>query len=368
MLDTYGMHRPLNGIGLIAIPGLPWVQRVANPSRPGTFKRWLNGRLRRETRPAIAAGNASTQVGLIFNSEHRDRSPHLWSARQAFVIAPNPQLDVVDPVTNPSIERTIAVAYGVACHILFVGGVGAMMIEMAFGMSRSWGRLPAPWSAIANGALLLQFVLSHSLLLSRRGRKLLNRLAPFGLGGRLSTTTYATIASVQVGLLFLLWTPSGIVWWQAAGWALALGGTLYAAAWLLLLKSICDAGFPLQVGLLGWWAVARGRKPVYPPMPAQGLFRLCRQPIYVSFALTLWTVPCWTPDQLAVAVTLTLYCLVGPLFKEARFARSFGAEFAAYRARVPYVLPWPRRVVRLPPPVFEPQPSTASVGLPKRSP
>ena len=265
----------------------------------------------------------------------------------------------------PSRTVSCAIAYGLLCHGL---GVGAMIVEMAFGMSRSLGTLPAPWGALADGALLLQFPLAHSSLLSRRGRRLLGRLAPLGLGGPLATTTYAAIASVQVGLLFLLWTPSGIVWWQAAGWALALGGTLYAAAWLLLLKSICDAGFPLQVGLLGWWAVARGRKPVYPPMPAQGLFRLCRQPIYVSFALTLWTVPCWTPDQLAVAVTLTLYCLVGPLFKEARFARSFGAEFAAYRARVPYVLPWPRRVARIPPPVFEPQPSTASVGLPKRSP
>ena len=77
-------------------------------------------------------------------------------------------------------------------------------------------------------------------------------------------------------------------------------------------------------------------------MPHRGLFRLCRQPIYVSFALTLWTVPSWTPDQLAVAVALTLYCVLGPLFKEARFRRSFGTEFARYRANVPYWLPGPR--------------------------
>ena len=179
--------------------------------------------------------------------------------------------------------------YGMCCHALFIFGVGAMMVEMAFGMSRCWGTLPPPLRDITNGALLLQFPAVHSLLLSRPGRRFLGRLAPFDLGAQLSTTTYAAIASIQVGLLFLLWTPSGSVWWRAAGPSLVATGLLYAAAWLLLLKSIVDAGFPLQVGLLGWWAVARGRKPVYPPMPRRGLFRLCRQPIYVAFALTLWT-------------------------------------------------------------------------------
>ncbi len=241
------------------------------------------------------------------------------------------------------LERVVAISYGMACHILFVLGVGTMMYEMAFGMSQCWGMLPSPWGAIGDGALLLQFPILHSLLLSRGGRKLLGRLAPFGLGARLSTTTYATLASIQVGLLFVLWTPSGVVWWRADGPWLAATLALYAAAWLLLLKSIVDAGFPVQVGLLGWWAVVRGRKPVYPPMPRGGLFRLCRQPIYVSFALTLWTVPSWTPDQLAVAIVLTLYCVLGPLFKEARFQRLFGAEFAHYRRGVPYWLPWPRR-------------------------
>jgi hypothetical protein len=79
-------------------------------------------------------------------------------------------------------------------------------------------------------------------------------------------------------------------------------------------------------------------------MPTTGLFRLCRQPIYVAFALTLWTAPTITPDQLVISLVLTAYCLVGPLFKEARFARQFGEPFARYQQNVPYWLPWrPRR-------------------------
>lgn len=240
-------------------------------------------------------------------------------------------------------DLAVALLFGCACHALFALGVGAMMAAMFFGMSRCPGRLPAPWGALADAALLLQFPVLHSLLLARRGRRWMAGLAPWGLGPRLSTTTYVIIASAQTGLLFALWTPSGAVWWRAEGAALAVLCALYAASWLLLLKSIVDAGLPLQTGLLGWWAVARGRAPVYPPMPRRGLFRLCRQPIYLSFALTLWTVPTWTPDQLCVALALTAYCALGPLLKEARFGRTFGAEFAAYRSGVPYFLPrpWP---------------------------
>ncbi|GJE38143.1 methyltransferase family protein [Methylobacterium persicinum] len=241
-------------------------------------------------------------------------------------------------------ERRIAVALGVLCHILFVLGVGTMMVAMFYGMSRSLGRLGSPWAGIANGLLLLQFPILHSLLLSRSGRRFMSNFAPGGLGAKLSTTIYATVASLQVGLLFALWTPSGVVWWQAEGPARVVLCLCYAASWLLLLKSIIDAGLPVQIGLLGWWAVARGRKPVYPPMPRQGLFRFCRQPIYLAFALTLWTVPTITPDQLCVALVLTAYCVLGPLFKEARFHRIFGAEFAGYQRSVPYFLPrLPRR-------------------------
>lgn len=239
-----------------------------------------------------------------------------------------------------------AIAYGVACHAAFAVGVGTMIAAMYFGMSRSLGRVPAPWDMLANAVLLAQFPLLHSVLLSSVGRPILTALAPARIGARMATTTYVIIASVQVFVLFAFWTPSGTIWWRAEGASLWLIGGVYAAAWLLLLKAILDAGLALQTGFLGWWAVLRDRTPVFPPMPTRGLFRIVRQPIYVAFALTLWSVPTWTPDQLAVAIVLTAYCLVGPLFKEERFGRRFGREFHSYASRVPYWLPWPRPAIR----------------------
>ena len=210
---------------------------------------------------------------------------------------------------------------------------------MFFGMSRSVGQVPSPWSFIANAGLLVQFPVAHSLLLSRAGGQFLSKLSPRFAGFRMSTTVYVIVASLQVFLLFAFWTPSGTIWWRAEGptlWGLTC---LYAGSWLLLLKAIWDAGLALQTGFLGWWAILWDRVPMFPPMPISGLFRFVRQPIYGAFTLTLWTVPTWTPDQLAVAGVLTTYCLIGPLLKEERFRQRFGAAFSTYARQVPYWLP-----------------------------
>jgi ubiquinone biosynthesis O-methyltransferase len=243
-------------------------------------------------------------------------------------------------------RRFIALAYGALCHGLFVTGVSMMIFQMYFGMSRSFGASEAPWNWLANAVLLLQFPIAHSFLLSASGRRLLARLAPRDFGTELLATTYVIIASAQVLILFSCWTPSGAILWQPQGalfWTLT---SLYAASWLLLGKAILDAGITLQTGSLGWWAVFWNVKPKYPGMPTRGLFRLCRQPIYLAFTCTVWTVPIWTPDQLFIACGLTAYCLIGPLFKEARFARLFGQKFSDYQEIRPYWLPTVRPLLR----------------------
>ncbi|MEM6890670.1 MAG: isoprenylcysteine carboxylmethyltransferase family protein [Pseudomonadota bacterium] len=241
----------------------------------------------------------------------------------------------------PGLRRiSIAFAYGLMCHVVFVLAVGAMILAMFFGMSESLGRVPEPWTYLANGFLVLQFPLMHSLLLSERGSKMLNWFAPADYARTLSTTTYAMIASFQLLALFALWTPSGVVWWRAEGAIFNVIFALYAVSWLLLIKASYDAGAEVQSGALGWMSLAQDKKPVFPGMPTTGLFRIIRQPIYVSFALTLWTVPVWTPDQLALAVALTAYCLLAPKLKEIRFEKRYGARFRAYQSQVPYAVPY----------------------------
>ncbi len=241
----------------------------------------------------------------------------------------------------PSGGARIAVAlfYGAVCHALFALAVLSMIAAMFFGMSMSLGRMPEPYAILANAALILQFPVVHSLLLTRRGGGLLARLAPKQHGKTLSTTTYAIVASVQLFALFALWTPSGTIWWEATGGAFVVMCCLYGLSWLLLIWASVDAGAEVQSGALGWMSLMQNIRPVFPDMPTRGLFRVIRQPIYAAFALTTWTVPVWTPDQLFLAIGLTTYCVLAPLLKERRFEKRYGQRFSRYREKVPYMIP-----------------------------
>ena len=62
----------------------------------------------------------------------------------------------------------VAVMYGLVCHVIFSVSVLSMILAMFWGMSQSFGKVPYPWSHIANLILLLQFPLAHSFLLSSK--------------------------------------------------------------------------------------------------------------------------------------------------------------------------------------------------------
>lgn len=236
-------------------------------------------------------------------------------------------------------RKAMALTAGILCHGSFLLAVTWMGASLFAGMRFGLGRLTGARAWAANALLIAQFPLLHSSLLTRAGMRALARLGPRRLGRVLSPTTFATIASWQVLATFALWSPTGDVWWRPTGESLVLGSLAFALAWVFLAAALRHAGLGLQTGWIGWTAAWEDRPLAFGGMPTQGLFRVCRQPIYLGFALTLWTGPVWTLDHLAIALAWTAYCLLGPLHKERRFERLYGAAFAEYRARVPYILP-----------------------------
>jgi len=236
-------------------------------------------------------------------------------------------------------QRLIALAFGICCHLTFGAAVVAMAGSLFTGLRFGLGPFHGWSSIMANTALLATFPISHSWLLSPKGRRFMARLVPLGIGNKISMTVFVTISSLQLLAAFLLWSPSGIVWWQAGREMSVFMGVVTACAWLLLGKSMSDAQLDLQLGLVGWWAVFRNRKAVYKPFSTRGLYRFVRQPIYISFAMLLWLTTAWTPDQLILAVAWTTYCIAGAILKERRFIRYFGDAFRAYQQRVPFWFP-----------------------------
>ncbi|HMP89799.1 MAG TPA: FAD-dependent monooxygenase [Kiritimatiellia bacterium] len=247
-------------------------------------------------------------------------------------------------------HRWIALVYGITTHGLFLIAVASMAIGLYTGMKLGRGRLQGGAAVTGNFLLMIQFPVIHSWLLTPRGRGFLARLAPANLGRPLATTSFAAISSLQLIICFLCWSPSGRMIFRPGLSLQAAMSVMYAGAWVLLGKSMHEAGLRLQTGSLGWLSIWKNRKPDYPGMPNGPLHKVIRQPIYASFALILWFAPSFTLEKVMLAVLWSAYCVVGSSLKEQRFARFYGEAFHAYKKRVPFWVPRLRSKLSMIPP------------------
>lgn len=236
-------------------------------------------------------------------------------------------------------RKAWALAWGVLNHAAFAWAIATMFWQLHEGLRAGRGHLEGASAWLANALLVAQFPILHSFLLSASGRRVLARLAPADLGRDLAPTTFTLLASLQTWATFHWWSPSGITLYEAHGAGRWIFEILFAGSWLFLVAALRDAGLGTQTGAIGWLSVWRGKRPDFGSFPTSGLFRVCRQPVYLAFATTLWTGPVHTLDALLLAMCWTTYCVAAPLHKELRYLSFYGDAFVRYRARVPYILP-----------------------------
>lgn len=245
--------------------------------------------------------------------------------------------------TNYKAQIT-AIIYALICHGVFAVSGALMCFTLFFGFSNQISSLEQYSGITSNIILLLQFPILHSFLLSQKGKFFLRLFYSKKFVGKLDTTIYATIASVQLFLLFFFWKPSGILLWKAEGIVYILLTLVYLLGWLLLTVSSFQAGLGVQTGALGWTSVFRNIDVKYPNMPNFGLFRIIRHPIYLSFSIILWFSPYFTVDKIILATIYTVYCVSAPLFKEKRFSAIYGEKFLEYKKSTPYFIPRLRNI------------------------
>ena len=101
-------------------------------------------------------------------------------------------------------NKPIALFYGLLCHGIFLVAGAVMFITILTGFQFSVGPFEGFGAVIINLLLLIQFPIGHSFFLSNRGMKILEIFAPKSYAKTLRTTVYATIASIQLILLFSL--------------------------------------------------------------------------------------------------------------------------------------------------------------------
>jgi protein-S-isoprenylcysteine O-methyltransferase Ste14 len=235
-------------------------------------------------------------------------------------------------------------AYGLAAYLVFVatilytvGFVANALVPRAVdgpgaaGGARAW---------LLDGLLLAAFALQHSLMARPAFKRRWSRLVP----PVIERSTYVLVSSLLLLLLFRSWQPIPGVIWDAGQGALArLLQALQLTGWGLVLASSLSLGHLELFGLQQAWLHLRRR-----PLPAQSFrsplfYRWVRHPLYLGFLLAIWCSPHMSLGHLFFSAFLTLYLLVAIRLEERDLAALF-PEYEAYRARVPMLLPLPKRL------------------------
>lgn len=191
-----------------------------------------------------------------------------------------------------------------------------------------------PRAVVANCALLILFGLVHSLMARPFFIQALRRMAPVALDRSL----YIFVASTQLALIVVFWTPLPAPLWSIASqWGTLAVLSLFALANLLLIWAIFSLDPWHFFGLRQVFSPAA----VAPPFSLRGPYRHVRHPIQAGLIIALWATPSMTVGHALLAGTLTLYSICASLFLEERdLVDTIGPAYRTYRREVSALLPF----------------------------
>ncbi|MGH6986042.1 MAG: methanethiol S-methyltransferase [Caulobacteraceae bacterium] len=239
--------------------------------------------------------------------------------------------------------RLLGLAYGAICYlaalatiIYAIGFVGDLLVPKTIDMGVVGSRGAA---VIIDIALLLLFAIQHNVMARQGFKRAWTRFVPPAI----ERSTYVLFASVALILLFWLWRPlAAPVWTVTAPFWAGVLWVLYFAGWaIVLLSTFLISHFEL-FGLSQVWAFSRQRGHEPPSFRTPFFYRLVRHPLYLGFVIAFFAAPHMSVGRLLFAVVVTTWMLVAIQLEERDLVAAFGAQYEAYRGRVPMILPLPK--------------------------
>jgi protein-S-isoprenylcysteine O-methyltransferase Ste14 len=242
--------------------------------------------------------------------------------------------------------RALVVLYGVVAYALFaatfVYTVG-FVDDLYFTRNIDHGRSGSPLAvalAIDVGWFVL-FAVQHSGMARAPFKRWWTSIVPPAA----ERSSYVLVSTLMLMLLYWQWRPLPAALWTVEP---ALARTallaLSLAGWALVFAATCAFDHFEFFGLrqvFDHWRGVPAREP--PPFATPLFYRAVRHPLYLGFLVAFWATPAMTLGHLVFALGMTIYVFVGVRFEERDLVRRFGSAYLEYRARVPMLLPWPRR-------------------------
>jgi len=179
----------------------------------------------------------------------------------------------------------------------------------------------------------------HSLLITARANAWVRRR-----GGAVAGASRLVYNLVAVVTLFpVLWyqfsLPARPLFAFGGAWRI-LQGFLLGYAVVMFVAGQRSYRMGIFLGTRQWRDFREGRPPADPPFRTTGALRWVRHPWYSGALALLWVFGPVTDVNLAARLVLGAYLVVGTLLEERKLLAEIGEPYAAYRRRVPMLVPW----------------------------
>jgi len=235
----------------------------------------------------------------------------------------------------------IILVYAAAAYLFFLAVLGyAVGFFAGCGVPRGIDQGPraaVPVAVAIDVLLLLLFAVQHTVMARPWFKRRWTRIVPEPA----ERASFVLAASLVLALLFWQWRPVRPIVWNLPGPGAGALWAAYAAGWAVAISSTFLISHSDLFGLRQAWLHARRVRYSPPPFTERGLYRRIRHPLMAGFVVIFWSAPVMTAGHVLFAAAATGYILAGIAFEEHDLTQSLGGTYAAYRARVPALIPRP---------------------------
>jgi protein-S-isoprenylcysteine O-methyltransferase Ste14 len=233
--------------------------------------------------------------------------------------------------------RALIMIYAIASYVAFLAvclWLVAFLLDVGSIRTAETGT-PALQAAIIDVLLISLFGLVHSVMARPAFKRQWTRIIP----NAAERATYVLQSSLLLAVIMLLWQPIPFVVWNAEGAAELVMLAVFFGGWGLIVIAIVALDHFEFTGLRQAWSLFDGRSMPAPIFRTPVLYRIVRHPLQLGIVLVVFSVPEMTGGGLLFASTMLAYTLIGLRFEERALLREFGEDYAAYRRRVPMLVP-----------------------------